>query len=411
MTRVLIVEDQPELGRLVAAALTEEGYEVRVAATAGAGRTALEAWKPGVLVLDLLLPDALGFSLAECAAEAASPPKVIAVSGAFRGDRMVESALASGALSAFFPKPFRLSELLETLKRLAPIPPRPPASTSPPSPLTDATVEGTTQDYLFDSPEEGLAGVVRATTEGTFVPPAPTSVTSGTLQERSVPRLITAFYASGETGELHLMRGKVRKVIYFVEGRPVFAASNLRRDRFDELLLRSGFLQADAVRRIAEAAVDRGERVDRALLQAGLIDARRHARLLRQQIKEILFSLFGWSTGTWRMTFGGLGREEAVALDVFPGTLVLEGVRALPLDHLKDKVPGTMRFAPAPAPAYELYDLDLSDAEALLLSRLDGTRSVDELVEEGWLEPKETRALLYGLWSLEVIEDASLLLL
>ena len=61
----------------------------------------------------------------------------------------------------------------------------------------------------------------------------------------NLPALITAFYLSRETGELGIQRGKVKKVVYFENGTPVFALSNLLADRFGQFLVRTGKIKPD----------------------------------------------------------------------------------------------------------------------------------------------------------------------
>ena len=62
---------------------------------------------------------------------------------------------------------------------------------------------------------------------------------SGDLRD-NLPALFTAFYQAQKTGELSLTRGKIRKVIYFEHGQPVFALSNVAADRFGQFLVGSG---------------------------------------------------------------------------------------------------------------------------------------------------------------------------
>lgn len=413
--RLLIVEDQPELARLLAAALGADGFEVRVASGVAEARAALAEATPQALLLDLLLPDGLGFDVAREAKARAPSPVVVAVSGVFRQDPTVTDALRRGLFDAFFDKPFALRDVTRRLRDLLDAPPAPPDEAprdDEPLRLDAAGLDAPAPEEVFDRPEGGLAEALRRRAEGAApVPDEGPETATGTLGERGVPRLINAFHTSGESGELHLKRGKVHKVVYFHEGLPAFAASNLRRDRFDELLLRRGTLDEAAVRAAAAEARRSGRRVDRVLLEQGLLSASRHRQLVTDQVKEIIFSLFPWRDGTWRTSFQDRAGEEPVRLRIAPADLILEGVHTLAAETLEGLLPAGTRLAPAPAPAYELYELSLTGEQALVVSRLDGTRSVEDVAGEGWLPPRETFALLYGLLCLEVVEDASLLLL
>ena len=63
MERVLIVDDDPDIQRLVSYNLTQAGFEV---ATAETGRNALESVQehpPDLIILDLMLPDVDGMEV------------------------------------------------------------------------------------------------------------------------------------------------------------------------------------------------------------------------------------------------------------------------------------------------------------------------------------------------------------
>lgn len=56
MQRVLIVDDEPNIRRMVGALLSAEGYEVREAADGAAGLRAVEEEEPDVALIDLMMP-------------------------------------------------------------------------------------------------------------------------------------------------------------------------------------------------------------------------------------------------------------------------------------------------------------------------------------------------------------------
>lgn len=61
--RILVVDDDPEIVRLVQGYLRQAGYEVLTAATGAAALHTLRRDKPDLLVLDLMLPDGDGWEI------------------------------------------------------------------------------------------------------------------------------------------------------------------------------------------------------------------------------------------------------------------------------------------------------------------------------------------------------------
>ena len=63
MSRILVIDDEPSILRLVVAYLEPEGYEVHTAADGPSGLKAARAFKPDVVILDIMLPGMDGLEL------------------------------------------------------------------------------------------------------------------------------------------------------------------------------------------------------------------------------------------------------------------------------------------------------------------------------------------------------------
>ncbi|TMK53125.1 MAG: response regulator transcription factor, partial [Actinobacteria bacterium] len=62
-TRVLVVDDESNITDLVATVLRYEGFEVQTAATGRDALKAVTAFRPALVVLDIMLPDLDGFEV------------------------------------------------------------------------------------------------------------------------------------------------------------------------------------------------------------------------------------------------------------------------------------------------------------------------------------------------------------
>ena len=63
-TRVLVVEDHADSAEFLRLLLEPEGYLVKTAATAHQTREDVSAWKPDIILMDLMLPDVEGLVIA-----------------------------------------------------------------------------------------------------------------------------------------------------------------------------------------------------------------------------------------------------------------------------------------------------------------------------------------------------------
>jgi DNA-binding response OmpR family regulator len=106
--KVLLIEDEDDLARLFALALDRDGLLIRRARDAAAGLELFRRWKPGLVLLDVVLPGMSGLDLLE-ALRGESKVPVILISGRRRPADLAR-ADALGA-DDYLVKPFVLSEL------------------------------------------------------------------------------------------------------------------------------------------------------------------------------------------------------------------------------------------------------------------------------------------------------------
>jgi two-component system KDP operon response regulator KdpE len=133
-TRVLLVEDDPNIVDLIRSNLAVRGFDTMVSTDGVRALQLLESGRPDVVLLDLMLPGVDGMELCRAIRERSSVG--IIVVSARRGERDKISALNVGA-DDYMTKPFSIEELLAriaaTLRRSR------PATTDEP-PLTTVVV-------------------------------------------------------------------------------------------------------------------------------------------------------------------------------------------------------------------------------------------------------------------------------
>lgn len=112
--RVLLVEDDEALARVIAGALLGKGYAVATAATCAQGLAEVCAQRPDVLVLDIFLPDGDGWQVLAATQERRPPPAVQVV--VISGNRVSRAELRERGVFRFLAKPFDMAELLEAVE-------------------------------------------------------------------------------------------------------------------------------------------------------------------------------------------------------------------------------------------------------------------------------------------------------
>ena len=118
MARILVIDDEDRIRRMLRAALEMEGHEV-VEATQGDVALRLQRAKPAELVItDIMMPHKDGLQVIMALRREAPGLKVIAMSGGGRYELMdaLDMAKPLGAF-ATLRKPFDLDAMIETVKR------------------------------------------------------------------------------------------------------------------------------------------------------------------------------------------------------------------------------------------------------------------------------------------------------
>ena len=116
MTRILIVEDNPDLAFGLRSNLEIEGYDVSIASTGAAGLEQARSQQPDLLILDVMLPEMDGFEVLQNFRASNSSTPVLMLTA--RGDEFDKvRGLRSGA-DDYVTKPFGVLELLARVEVL-----------------------------------------------------------------------------------------------------------------------------------------------------------------------------------------------------------------------------------------------------------------------------------------------------
>ena len=117
--RVLIIDDDDLVRRVFARILTEEGHEVREAASADLGMREADSWHPAAVILDLKMPfvNGVGFLYRMREREHLRHTPVVIVTGEESLKDSVRDEIRALGADVLF-KPLGREELLRVVQRL-----------------------------------------------------------------------------------------------------------------------------------------------------------------------------------------------------------------------------------------------------------------------------------------------------
>ena len=111
--KILVVDDEPEVRKLMEHFLTSKGYDVRIAENGRVGLAALDAFQPDLVLLDMHMPEMDGAeALREIARRAPALPVIMVT---VNEDVETTSHLLQLGAGDYVPEPFNLDYLEQAI--------------------------------------------------------------------------------------------------------------------------------------------------------------------------------------------------------------------------------------------------------------------------------------------------------
>lgn len=153
----------------------------------------------------------------------------------------------------------------------------------------------------------------------------------GTFLKHPFAELVTEIAQAQLDGSLRVTNGEKKCVVYFREGRIVFAASNARESRLFEILMRQGMLMKEELGKVPNFQND----FELAAWLEGnnrlSVDEKNH--LFTGQIKAIILDILSWQAGIW--TFSSLARvRDGLDFEIDARQLFIDYARCMDVNYV-----------------------------------------------------------------------------
>ena len=232
---------------------------------------------------------------------------------------------------------------------------------------------------------------------------------TGDLMAQSLCSLFHWLAETNEEGRLDLIREPIRKSVFFEEGHPVFATSNIESERFGEFLVAHGELSREQHAEVLDFAARKGIRFTEALLALDVCTPNQLFTSLGAQVRDRILELFTWTSGSFELFHDSKPSDPVLPLNLRSHTLIHEGVQeCLPLGIVRQVMREATQRKIVRSGSGIPADLHLSGRQLRIVRTIEDERpTVAELVQrerdEEWLF-----RLLYMLVQidrLELVED------
>ncbi len=232
-------------------------------------------------------------------------------------------------------------------------------------------------------------------------------ISAGNLSRRPFGELLAELYRWRSSGALILRRNKVKKIVYFREGRPVFVKANLVSECLGRILIREKLISEtdceESLRRLRESGRPQGT----VLIEMGSISPHNLVYALQLQLQTKLLDIFSWPDGAYQFESRTKPPDDPSSLELTAAAVIYEGIRRAYTDERVAKELGNVNKlfpVPSPDPLYRFQEIGLDPEEAALLSTIDGSRSVSEIAIGSGIPPGATLKFLLAMRTAQVLE-------
>lgn len=233
----------------------------------------------------------------------------------------------------------------------------------------------------------------------------------GNLKDLTLTDMFRLLASGRKSGTLYLEHPDAQGKVCFDKGRVFFASSNWNRESLGRRLVKSGVISEKQLRQALglqkiQKKEKAGRRLGQILVDEGYLDSKLLENFIQDQINDTLFDLFRWDEGDLRFEADENCEDEDIGIAVSVENIIMEASRRLEIwNKIREKIPSMdTAFTMAVTPGEKSMEIHLKPKEWMLLCYLHGRRTVRELIELTGYNDFETAKILYGMFSVGLID-------
>jgi curved DNA-binding protein CbpA len=226
---------------------------------------------------------------------------------------------------------------------------------------------------------------------------------NGTIGTATLPRVVRDLWKARASGTLILERGGETKRIAFQRGDIVFAATNVENERLGERLVREGKIKRSVLELALRVMERSSERLGTTMVEWGWVSSPEMGRAVATQIKDIIYSVFSWSSGQYRFETEDKPVPADLVLELRTAEVIYEGARRVSDLAAIEAGLGASTDIVGLAEGGHL-GIPITQEDGYILARIDGRGALGAIVSGSPLGKEETQRRLYAMLLAGVIE-------
>jgi hypothetical protein len=239
----------------------------------------------------------------------------------------------------------------------------------------------------------------------------------GTLKDFSITEIIQLIGQQLKTGVLKIRRGKDLVEIHFVDGMIVHVYSNYRgkKDLIGEILVKAQLITEEQLERVLKIQKDTLKYLGEILVEFQLLTKDDVLKVISTQIYETIYDLFWWEDGHFNFDLKLVESYKKIPFALSTEQVLLNILRMVDewseiekkifSPHLVFKKPLPLEEKSADGLSPQSYLKEkLTSEQELIYNLVDGTRTVQEIIDRSLLGKFNTSEILVDLSQMGLIE-------
>jgi len=209
-----------------------------------------------------------------------------------------------------------------------------------------------------------------------------------------------------KTGILTVTRDDYESRVYFDQGTIIYASASGKQSRLGFLLSNDGIISAQQLQKCLSFAKSENLYLGNVLVQKGYISRETLKKYNTKQAEIILYNLLFWEKGKFEYRDARLNLKNMIVTQLNPMKLILEASRRIDeLSVLKKVIPSDKLVFTMSGKVQSKDEIKLNANEWRVLSLIDGSRSVRQVVAESGYDEFAVYKIFYSVISSGLIEQ------
>ena len=209
-----------------------------------------------------------------------------------------------------------------------------------------------------------------------------------------------------KTGVLTVTCESEKSRVFFEKGTIIYATASLKEARLGFLLRNDGIISAQQLQESIAFAKESRLYLGKVLVDKGHLPIDTLKKYNTKQVETILYNLFFWKKGRFEYQDARLNLNGMIVIQLNPMKLILEASRRIDeLSVLREQIPSEQIIFKISGKVQSNEEIKLNANEWRVLSLIDGTRTVKQLISESGYNEFAVYKILFSVISSGLIEQ------